>query len=324
MMRLITIGLIVLFAWVPAFSWAVLSPTEKIELLEERFLKGEVSESTYLELRTKYRGRVETAVSPLPLPTPPRRYKARVIRIMDGDTVSLSNGDRVRYLGIDTPESRKKKADGSWEKLTNPHAAQATEFNRSLVKGKKIELEYDVTARDRYGRKLCYVFIDGIFVNAELVRRGLAMPMSCPPDVKYDDILRMAMDEARLEKRGLWKDLRADPIAASAAEKYIGQIQAVEGVVRTVYPGEQCISLNFGDDYRTDFTIAIFPNQLDNFRKMNIDPVRDYLGKRVKVCGLIKEYNGPEIVVERPEEIEVLVEEAAHPQPEATITPNEI
>ena len=190
-----------------------------------------------------------------------------------------------------------------------------------MVKGKKIELEYDVTAGDRYGRKLCYVFIDGIFVNAELVRRGLAMPMSCPPDVKYEDILRMAMDEARLEKRGLRKDLREDPIAAADAEKYIGQVQTVEGEVKSVYPGEQCISLNFGDDFRTDFTIAIFPNQLDNFRRRNIDPVTDYLGKKVRVCGLIKEYNGPEIVVERPEEIEFVPEEEILPQPMASATP---
>ncbi|MEA1928982.1 MAG: hypothetical protein U9N73_12320, partial [Candidatus Auribacterota bacterium] len=108
---------------------------------------------------------------------------------------------------------------------------------------------------------------------------------------------------------------------ADQAEKYIGQVQTVEGEVRSVYPGKQCISLNFGDDYRTDFTIAIFPNQLDNFRKMEIDPVHDYLGKKVRVCGLIKEYNGPEIVVERPEEIEVVVEEETRPQPTATATP---
>ena len=321
MKRLSLIGLIILSACLPIFSRAALSPSEKIELLEERFLEGKVSERTYLELRTKYRGWVEAAVSPPPLPTPPGRDKARVIHIMDGDTVSLSNGERVRYLGIDTPESRKKNADGSWKKLTNPYADRATELNRRLVKGKRIELEYDVTARDRYGRKLCYVFIDGVFVNAELVRRGLAMPMSCPPDVKYEDILRMAMDEARLEKRGLWKDLRKDPIAAAEAEKYIGQVQTVEGEVKSVYPGEQCISLNFGDDFRTDFTIAIFPNQLDNFRRRNIDPVRDYLGKRVRVCGLIKEYNGPEIVAERPEEIEFVPEEEILPQPMASATP---
>jgi len=94
--------------------------------------------------------------------------------------------------------------------------------------------------------------------------------------------------------------------------------------VKSVHPGEQCISLNFGDDYRTDFTIAIFPNQLDNFRKKNIDPAHDYLGKKVRVCGLIKEYNGPEIVVERPEEIEVLVEEEPSPEPMAAVSPSGI
>jgi len=324
MKRLISIGLIILSVCLPILSRAALSPSEKIELLEERFLEGKVSERTYLELRTKYRGQVEAAPSPLPLVFSPRRDKARVNLIMDGDTVSLSNGERVRYLGIDTPESRKKNADGSWKKLTNPYADRATELNRRLVKGKRIELEYDVTARDRYGRKLCYVFIDGVFVNAELVRRGLAMPMSCPPDVKYEDILRMAMDEARLEKRGLWNELLDIPVPADQAEKYIGQVQTVEGEVKSVYPGEQCISLNFGDDFRTDFTIAIFPNQLDNFRRSNIDPVRDYPGKRVRVCGLIKEYNGPEIVVERPEEIEFVPEEEIRPQPMARATPPEI
>ncbi len=124
---------------------------------------------------------------------------AFVQRAVDGDTVVLSSGERVRYIGIDTPELHHPR------KPVQPYAREAMEANRRLVEGKSVRLEFDVQRRDRYGRLLAYVFLeDGTFVNAELMRQGYAQLLTIPPDVKYTDLFVKLQREAREAKRGLW------------------------------------------------------------------------------------------------------------------------
>jgi micrococcal nuclease len=125
---------------------------------------------------------------------------ARVQRVVDGDTIVLAGGERVRYIGVDTPESVKPGTP------VQCYAKAASHFNRRLVEGERVRLRYDVERRDRYGRVLAYVYRtrDGLFVNAELVRRGYARTLSIAPDVAHaDDFSRLAR-EARRAGRGLW------------------------------------------------------------------------------------------------------------------------
>lgn len=117
-----------------------------------------------------------------------------VKRVIDGDTIELEDGTRVRYIGMDTPETDQC----FWD--------EATEENKKLVEGKKVKLENDVQKLDKYGRTLAYVFVDGIFVNEELVRQGFAKVYTYPPDVKYTDKFVAAQKEAREKKTGLWAD----------------------------------------------------------------------------------------------------------------------
>ncbi|MFH1484555.1 MAG: thermonuclease family protein [Chloroflexota bacterium] len=120
---------------------------------------------------------------------------AKVSRVVDGDTIVIQGGQRVRYIGIDAPEARgEPQAFGQ----------QATEVNRSLVEGKLVRLEKDVSETDKYGRLLRYVYVNGTFVNAELVQRGYARAVSYPPDVRYQDYFRALEREAREAVRGLW------------------------------------------------------------------------------------------------------------------------
>ena len=119
---------------------------------------------------------------------------ARVIRVIDGDTVELADGRRVRYIGIDTPELRPPE----------PLAREATEYNRRLVEGRMVRLERDVSDTDRYGRLLRYVWVDGILVNAELVREGYAEAREYPPDTRYAPCLEALEEEARRFGRGIW------------------------------------------------------------------------------------------------------------------------
>ena len=131
--------------------------------------------------------------------------EARIRRVVDGDTVQLSDGRLLRYIGINAPEVRRKVA-GRWVEAPEPFAFAAAEANRQLVEGRKVRLEYDVQTRDRFGRLLAYLYVDDAMVNEELVREGLAQPMTIRPDVKYAERFRELAEEARRENRGMWAD----------------------------------------------------------------------------------------------------------------------
>ena len=136
-----------------------------------------------------------------------------VTRVVDGDTLKLGNGDRVRLIGIDTPEmhdssklyrdSQRSHVDVSQIKKLGK---KAYEYTRNLVEGKKVRLEFDLERKDKYGRLLAYVYLqDGTFVNAEIVKQGFASLMTIPPNVKYADTFQQLYQEARENNRGLWK-----------------------------------------------------------------------------------------------------------------------
>jgi len=120
--------------------------------------------------------------------------------VVDGDTVVLSDGTNVRYIGINTPEIRHGDKG-----VDQPYGREATAFNRNLVHRKRVRLEFDAERTDRYGRLLAYLYLeDGTFVNRELICRGYARLMTIPPNVRHADELRRCQREAREGKRGLW------------------------------------------------------------------------------------------------------------------------
>jgi len=129
---------------------------------------------------------------------------ATVVRVVDGDTVVLSfdgRDERVRLIGIDTPES--VKPDSPVECL----GPEASAFTTSLLpEGTQVLVERDVEARDDYGRLLAYVtrVDDGLFVNLEVVRRGFAEPLTIPPNVAHADDFVAAARLARDDDLGLW------------------------------------------------------------------------------------------------------------------------
>ena len=121
---------------------------------------------------------------------------ATVQRVIDGDTVVLQDGARVRYIGIDTPEMRSP---------AECYAAEATARNRELVEGRPVGLRKDVSETDRYGRLLRYLYLPGgEMVNAILVREGYATALRYPPDVLFADRFEALEQEARAAGRGMW------------------------------------------------------------------------------------------------------------------------
>jgi micrococcal nuclease len=134
-----------------------------------------------------------TALPPGDGPTQPTDLEtATIAQVVDGDTVELTDGRRVRYIGINTPER------------DQPYYQEATEANRQLVDGKDVQLEFDQETFDKYGRTLAYIWVDGQMVNLTMLRDGFANAFTVPPNVKYEEQFRQAEREAREAERGLW------------------------------------------------------------------------------------------------------------------------
>ncbi len=128
-------------------------------------------------------------------------FTATVVRVVDGDTISVQfNGrtEKVRYIGMDTPETKHPI------KGEQPGGREASAVNRGLVEGKTVRLELDVRERDRRRRLLAYVYVGDMMVNEELVRLGYAQVMTIPPNVAYQSRFLKLQREAREAARGLW------------------------------------------------------------------------------------------------------------------------
>lgn len=175
-------------------------------------------------------------INPYPAPGSDQGWvPAQVVRVIDGDTIEVDIGGqtyRLRYIGIDAPESGDQLS------------TEATQANRDLVEGKTVYLESDASNTDRYDRLLRYVYLaDGTFVNAELVRRGLAIAKAYPPDTKYQRELDGLQDQAQAESLGLWAAISAPtvvpPVAESPTENppepQAGDVQ----IVRIFYDGAE-------------------------------------------------------------------------------------
>ena len=141
----------------------------------------------------------------------------RVARVIDGDTIELVGGERVRYIGIDTPET----VDPRKPVMCFGHEASAR--NKELVEGKEVRLVKDITDRDKYGRLLRYVYVGDLFINDALVREGYAHVYTYPPDVAMNERFLAAEREAREAGKGLWSACKdKDSFAATTMPIQVG------------------------------------------------------------------------------------------------------
>lgn len=143
---------------------------------------------------------------------PVHNGNAFVERVVDGDTLKLADGRRVRLIGVDTPEIHYSEKLLRDSKRTNKDVEtiqamgkRSAQFTKQLCELRRIRLESDVTKFDRYRRTLAYVYLeDGTFVNAQILKEGYAQVMTIPPNVKYADYFLTLQREARDARRGLW------------------------------------------------------------------------------------------------------------------------
>lgn len=135
-----------------------------------------------------------------PTITPALILEKRLVKyVIDGDTIVLADNSKVRYIGINSPELDNK---GKMECF----AQNAKNFNRQLVENQIVSLEKDVSDKDKYGRLLRYVYLDGTLINEIFVSQGFARADLVLPDTKYAAIFKQSEQDAKQDHRGLWKE----------------------------------------------------------------------------------------------------------------------
>lgn len=133
---------------------------------------------------------------PSSIATQPLRQLCLVKSVHDGDTLRCTDGTKVRFLLIDTPELSQP-----------PFGKAAGDRLRQIALGKNVWLEFDIARTDRYGRTLAYAWtrpMGGVMLNQYMASAGLALVLSYPPNIRYIDQIRLSVDSARLARRGLW------------------------------------------------------------------------------------------------------------------------
>ncbi len=227
-----------------------------------------------------------------------------VREVVDGDTLVLEDGTTVRLVGIMTP----KLPLGRQGFPTEPLARDAKAALEALTLGRRVTLSYGGRRTDRYGRALAHLHDeDGLWIQGELLRRGLARVYTFADNTAQSANMLALEGETRAAGEGVWTLDYYHVLSPGETGSAIGSFQLVEGRVVDAAKVRGRAYLNFGADYRSDFTITISPKDMRTFRRAGVDPV-SLNGRRVRVRGWLKSLNGPMIEVTHPEQIEVLEE----------------
>ena len=229
--------------------------------------------------------------------------------VSDGDTLYLDSGLKVRLAAIQAPKlPLGREGFKAW-----PLGEESKVALEKLTKGKTLQLFYGGERRDRYDRALAQVYsLDGegaknIWLQEEMVRLGMARVYTWPDTFQDSEKLYAAEVKARDAKRGIWGQdyysIRSPEPNALAQD--IDSYQIVQGIVTSTADVRGQVYLNFGADYKTDFTIAIAKRDRKRFKKSNLD-LLSLEGATVRIRGWIELSNGPMIWLDHPERLEVL------------------
>jgi endonuclease YncB( thermonuclease family) len=236
----------------------------------------------------------------------PTGETARATKIVDGDTLVLEDGRQVRLVGIQAP----KLPLGRSNFETWPLAEEARAALSALALGRPLRLAYGGRRMDRHGRLLAHLYATGAqgaerWIQGALLEQGMARVYSFADNRALVAEMLALERTARAGRRGIWTNPFYAVRDAEAAGGHLGTFQLIEGRVLEAAVVRGRAYLNFGADWREDFTVTLAPAVRRRFEAEGIDP-RDYQGARLRVRGWLKSYNGPMIEVTHPEQIEVL------------------
>ena len=232
--------------------------------------------------------------------------KATIVEVLNTESLLLEDGRAIRLVGTLAPrtETRWAQAMGLEDKI------MAALEERLL--GKEVRLRLGARERDRYGRLLTHVFVgegdEPLWVQEALIRDGLAMVYSFADNRDCVRELQRAERTAREAEAGLWEQgvFRVrDAADLDSLDGLLYSFQIVEGRVEDVAESRRRIYLNFGEDWRTDFTATVAPSDRDSFSGSGIQ-LTDLEGRAIRVRGWLERRNGPMIDVTHPEQIELV------------------
>jgi micrococcal nuclease len=232
--------------------------------------------------------------------------RAVVTAIVDGDTVTLDRailGAReVRLVGIQAP----KLPLGRPHVTEWPFAKEAQAELSRLTRGQEVELRFGGQRIDRHKRLLAHlVLADGTWVQAALLEAGLARVYSFADNRAAVAEMLAAEGRARAARRAIWGHPFFQVRTPETAAKHINSFELVEGTVLDVATVGGRIYLNYGANWRTDFTVVVPPKSAKLFAQHAVKP-ESYKGRRIRVRGWLASRDGPMIEATHPEQIEVL------------------
>jgi endonuclease YncB( thermonuclease family) len=226
-----------------------------------------------------------------------------VIEVTDGDTVILDDGRTVRLVGIQAP----KLPLGRPGFPTWPLAPEARRALEGLSFNRRVTPYFGGARMDRYGRVLAHLARDdGLWLQGALLARGLARVYTFEDNRAAAREMYALERAARAAAHGIWSLPYYRVRSAGEAERHVGGFELVEGRILDVAVVHGRGYLNFGADWRTDFTIVVPKRASATFRPVFGRKMEKLQGKRVRVRGWLRRYNGPMIESTHPEQIEVL------------------
>ncbi|OSM06802.1 thermonuclease family protein [Magnetofaba australis] len=219
-----------------------------------------------------------------------------VKQVWDGDTLRTTDNVKVRLLGIDTPEL----GDAKRGEAAEPFGERARERAKELVEGQAVTLHHGVRKTDDYKRRLAHVILsDGRSLGEILVAEGLALTYVRWPDIAHVKRFMKAEKRARKKRLGAWK--RAHwLIDHLQARKQIGAFRIVTGRILSANRVNDRIYLNFGEDYRKDFTILIRKRDWKAHFKPAGWSLKKLEGKMVEARGRLLKKGGPALWASHP------------------------
>jgi endonuclease YncB( thermonuclease family) len=227
---------------------------------------------------------------------------AHIVRIeRTNDAMVMRDGRAIHLEGIRLPHAGPDRAPAFM-------ADRAFDAVNAMVKGRVLDITAIPPKEDRYDRVRGQVFSDDSaepWLQIALLRRGMARVDIAPDRAECWRELYDAEREARAAQKGLWAVPAYQVRTPDQLGADIGTFQIVQGEVLTADLHDGRAYLDFGTDYRIDFTVTISPADMANFRRDGVDP-RGYAGKTIRVRGIVQQYNGPEIEIANPQQVEVV------------------
>jgi micrococcal nuclease len=235
----------------------------------------------------------------------------KVIKIVDGDTVivrpSPDGAAQIRLVGIQAPKlPLGRKGFKAW-----PLSAESKAALEQLILNRQVTLYFGDSRMDRHGRHLAHLFLnDGRWVQGALIEQGMARVYTFPDNRKLASEMYALERQARAANAGIWAlpFYIPRPTEPTPLLKQLGSFQLIEGRVQSAAKVKGRIYLNFGANWRDDFTATVSSKAARLFIKAGQDP-KALQGRRIRVRGWLRKRNGPMIDVSHPEQIEVLGEE---------------